>query len=320
MRGEVWRGRTDAGASLVDVVVGLLVLSVGVTVVAMTFTKGMRSLYDSRQRDAATAQASQALEQARSLPYAQLAMRAPAATASVDPATCASCSLAATGGSAPVALPDSRAAQYHARRPSSRPWYDLCSDGTVRAWSASGPCTGGPVTTPPGFTATYVPSSETWELKNGVLPAAVYYVHHDSALLDHLSGTATVLVSRADAVIDAMQGNARASTSSVVGLPEMQGLALLADRDIRLDNASTRGSATLPGLVIAGEQFRLHDDSRVFGAVLALDNVHRPAEPVDHSALVSPASRIDNTSRVQYDGGLFVGGSGNFRLRNWQEL
>lgn len=66
--------RGDAGASLVEVVVGLLVLGVGVSVVSTSFTGGMRSLYVSRQRDAATADASHALESARALPYARLAL------------------------------------------------------------------------------------------------------------------------------------------------------------------------------------------------------------------------------------------------------
>lgn len=81
MLSEAWRHRrSDGGASLVDVVIGLLVLGVGVTAVAVSFTAGLTSLYDSRQRDAATADASRALESVRALPYARLALPSGAGT------------------------------------------------------------------------------------------------------------------------------------------------------------------------------------------------------------------------------------------------
>lgn len=65
----------DAGTSIVEVIVSLLVFSVGLLAVLGVFTSSLTSLRDSRQRQLGTAEASRAVEGARTLRFDELANR-----------------------------------------------------------------------------------------------------------------------------------------------------------------------------------------------------------------------------------------------------
>ena len=75
----------DSGATLVEIIVSCLVLAVGLLLVFGVISGATQSLWHSKQRQLATAEASRVLEAARSLPYLDVAERSTTTTAPYDP-------------------------------------------------------------------------------------------------------------------------------------------------------------------------------------------------------------------------------------------
>jgi len=217
-----------------------------------------------------------------------------------------------------VALPDLRARQYYDAYALATPgWYDLCPDGRFRRPSASGPCLGVIIATPPVWS--WTASSRTWLTAFTANISGVYYAHEASITLgDTSGGTATLLASRGASTLGSV-GNIRAGAASSLS-PVLGDLALLADRDLVLGPTSGVGCRTRPQALVAGEQFLIDDVVAVCGAVVGLDNrywggpANTPGSPV-------AASRIGMAADVRYDGALKIPqAQGLLRLTNWKEL
>jgi hypothetical protein len=160
-------------------------------------------------------------------------------------------------------------------------WYDLCTDGTVKAWSQNGPCTGTVNGTQSSIGWSFDSGSRTWVASRHSI-SGVFYVHEGN--VDVGTGNAAI----ANITVIASSANADDCATKAYGnirwdhydmrAPAFRNLFLLADADIETfsnftaGNVGTNGSAVVSGMFIAGDQISLQTSSQgAVGSVIAAD-------------------------------------------------
>lgn len=160
-------------------------------------------------------------------------------------------------------------------------WYDLCPDGSVKAWSASGPCTGAANGSSSTIGWSYDAPSRTWIAGRSSV-SGVFYVHEGN--VDVGTGNAdianiTVIASSANAEDCASKryGNISWNHYNMVA-PALRNLFLYADADIVTfsnfwaGNSGADGNAVQSGMFVAGDQISMQTSSQgAVGSVIAAD-------------------------------------------------
>ncbi|MDX6266241.1 MAG: hypothetical protein QOD70_981 [Frankiales bacterium] len=191
-------------------------------------------------------------------------------------------------------------------------WYNLCSDGKVKAPTVEGPCVttagsnliadlgaGGADqgTTFRGFR--YSPASGStpaqWLVGKNV-PDGVYYavgsnVAPDSGAGNTVTANATILAQAADETACQKVGGSIDWDHNNIGTPMIPNLFMLADADLTTESNFSAGSAGPPvisGLFIAGDQVHMSTSSNgAYGAVVAADQC--PASPGETNEIKNPS-------------------------------
>lgn len=203
-------------------------------------------------------------------------------------------------------------------------WHDLCSDGTVRPYSTSGPCSSSTVTASNTFANwTWQSASRTWQGGTNITPGT-YFVNQANVTNGNGNGSEskiTVIASsqNPDNCSSKRYGNINWDHYDLLttAYPNMW---LYADGDIQVTSNIRIGSATAPvasGGIIAGDQTYLYTQSNsAVGSVVAADQC-KSTQPSDslvptntvHSDLYYDAnadlplsSIITNTLWLDYSG------------------
>lgn len=160
-------------------------------------------------------------------------------------------------------------------------WYDLCLDGTVRAWSQGGPCTGTVNGSQASIGWSYDPATHTWTATRNTI-SGVFFAHE----ADVTVGTGNAVIPN----ISVIASSANPTTCSAkqfgniswnhfdMAAPAFKNLFLLADADVEtLSNFSAGdngedGSAVVSGMFVAGDQISMQTSSQgAVGSVIAAD-------------------------------------------------
>lgn len=181
-------------------------------------------------------------------------------------------------------------------------WYDLCPDGTVKAWSADGPCTGTVNATTTSIGWSHNSSTRLWTAgRNSV--SGVFYIHEGN--VDVGTGNAAI----ANITVIASAANTEDCASKQYGniswnhyemlAPAFRNLFLYADSDIitfsnfTAGNRGADGTAVRSGMFVAGDQISMQTSSQgAVGSVIAADRC-------DNSPLVAD-NEVKNPS-VYFD-------------------
>lgn len=160
-------------------------------------------------------------------------------------------------------------------------WYDLCPDGSVKAWSDGGPCTGAVKSTQSDIGWSYNSGTRTWTASRNTVSGA-FYVHE--ANVTEGNGNASI----ANITVIASSQNASDCATKRYGnihwdhydirAPAFRNLFLYADADIETESnfsAGSRGgggSAVISGMFVAGDQVSMQTSSQgAVGSVIAAD-------------------------------------------------
>lgn len=160
-------------------------------------------------------------------------------------------------------------------------WFDLCPDGTVKAWSAAGPCTGAGNGSGSTIGWAHDPATRTWIAGRSSV-SGVFYVHEGN--VDVGTGNAdianiTVIASSANAddCANKQYGNISWNHYNMVA-PAFRNLFLYADADLMTSsnfwagNSGSNGSAVQSGMFVAGDQVSMQTSSQgAVGSVIAAD-------------------------------------------------
>lgn len=197
-------------------------------------------------------------------------------------------------------------------------WYDMCADGTVRppATGSGAPCSNpstvgnGSGSGFRGWTFKTVPITE-WTFSTTGLWSGAYYVYNSKVdMLAAPPGTAITVFAEGPTGVSSQAGSI-----NVVGAPVMtpfvQGISLLADRDIRFLGTGATG-LDLQGLVAAGEQVDIGGNAAITGAVIA-------GQQSTLSNLVT-SNDFGGSGFINYAGGLATALPGVVRITHWNEL
>jgi hypothetical protein len=186
-----------------------------------------------------------------------------------------------------VAVPRVSARSFYFNAPNSDAvavssrWYDLCPDGTVKAWSSAGPCSGEVKATSAAIGWAYENSTRTWVASRNSVPG-VFYVHEGN--VDVGTGNAvipyiTVIASSRNAndCGTKQYGNIRWDHYEMAN-PGFRNLFLYADADIETfsnftaGDRGTGGTAVSSGMFVAGDQISMQTSSQgAVGSVVAAD-------------------------------------------------
>lgn len=225
------------------------------------------------------------------------------------------------GGAARRAVPHVNARDLYDLRDQAvgTPWFDLCPGPEVRLWSSGGPCTGdlqwsGNPPSYRGWKYEGPSGTRTYGRWKGInIHEGVYYVRHGNAYLQSTSGNnpraVTVLAEENTSdVHGANSGHIQLAGGAQI-TSALSGLALVADRDIKLE-----GGADITGLVAMQEQFEVEGGVTITGAVLIED-----VKDTSGSWVERP-SKLHGNLNIHYDGGLEVPLAGVIRIIGWNEL
>lgn len=192
-------------------------------------------------------------------------------------------------------------------------WFDLCAGGHVRPPAAPGgaPCSHG--TTLNGGSGNYrgwswSNANQRWTLNTNTLWNGAYYVHQAEVRINGTpAGTSLTVLAQAPAASGA--AGSITVTGNVQFVPHVQGLSLLADRDIDINGTP---SLQASGLFLAGEQASIGGNGTIRGSVIAADQ--SSVSPVVGSNL------FIGSASLEYDGTLSVPLPGMVTIQKWNEL
>ncbi|MFV0460066.1 MAG: hypothetical protein ACK5MT_14975 [Actinomycetales bacterium] len=165
-------------------------------------------------------------------------------------------------------------------------WHDLCPDGTIRAWSSSGPCTSTTVqATAPAMGWKYDSGDREWTATR-TATQGMWYAHH----ADVVNGTGNATFSNFTVVASAE--NPDSCTSKRYGniqwdhyeldAPAYHNLWFMAESDLQTSANFTAGSGVgvtpvVSGMFVAGDQIELLTSSQgATGSVMAGDQCPTP--------------------------------------------
>lgn len=181
--------------------------------------------------------------------------------------------------------------------------HDLCPDTTVRLTAAI-PCTGSiqgnGVTGWHGWTF----SAPTWSASSATALDGALYVYRGSALIagsGRASGSPWLLTLVTESLtVGSVTTNGDITISGSGSMrPFTSGVGLVSHRDI-----SVAGSASLEGILQAGEQISLSGTAKVVGQLIAAGAANTVASPVNTNTM-SGSARIDAVSTApQITGGV----------------
>ncbi len=160
-------------------------------------------------------------------------------------------------------------------------WYDLCPDGSVKAWSDGGPCTGAVKSTQSDIGWSYDSGTRTWTASRNTVSGA-FYAHE--ANVTEGNGNASI----ANITVIASSQNASDCATKRYGnihwdhydmrAPAFRNLFLYADADIETESnfsagsTGAGGSAVISGMFVAGDQISMQTSSQgAVGSVIAAD-------------------------------------------------
>jgi hypothetical protein len=192
-------------------------------------------------------------------------------------------------------------------------WFDLCSDGKVRAGATTGPCTGALIGDygPGGANAGGV-FANGWAYNGSSNPKqwlvtdsfnnGVYYV--DRADVAMGSGVGNVAVAKATIIAAASKTTCDKVAGNIdwdhvdIAAPYISNTFMVADQDMRTGSnfyaGSSSGGTTVSGLFIAGDQVQLETSSAgAYGAVIAADQCDPNGSLVDANVIKNPAVYYD---------------------------
>ena len=192
-------------------------------------------------------------------------------------------------------------------------WFDLCSNGKVRAGATTGPCTGaligdyGPGGTNAGGTFANGwaynggSSPPQWQVTNG-FSDGVYYV--DGADVTQGSGVgnpsvakATIIAAASKSTCDKIAGNIDWDHVNIAA-PYISNTFMVAEQDLKtganFSAGSSNGSTVVSGLFIAGDQANMQTSSSgAYGAVIAADECDPNGSLVDFNEIKNPSVYYD---------------------------
>jgi hypothetical protein len=199
-------------------------------------------------------------------------------------------------------------------------WWDLCPDGTARKVGST-PCTGevvyvepsqgGPANNHRGWRfRTGGGQQPRWQTRN--LQSGVFFVHEANARIEGSgTATATVIVHKNEDD-NGRSGNLHMSGSSEV-IPALEGILLVADRDLEMRGSSAGGGIDASGLIAVGEQADLAGTAAFAGPVYIRDDPH-----TTHSWVEDNEMRGNFT--VNYNQEIDITLLGSIRITAWNEL
>lgn len=192
-------------------------------------------------------------------------------------------------------------------------WFDLCTGGHVRPPAPAG---GAPCSHPTSLNGgsgnyrgwDWFAPQQRWTLNTSTLWSGVYYVHEAEARVQGTpAGTSLTVLAQAPS------GNGAAGSITVTGgvqfVPHVQGLALLADRDIDISGTPALNTS---GLFLAGEQAEIGGNGTIRGAVIAADQ--------SHVSSVVTGNLFIGSASLTYDATLSVPLPGMVTIEKWNEL
>lgn len=205
------------------------------------------------------------------------------------------------------AVPRVDARSFYAQASSADPaaiadWYDLCTDGSVRPYSASGPCTGTSIGTATSTQIrgwSYSPSQRTWTASKNTL-SGTYYAQHSNIE----AGNGTTAVGRLTLVAEAENastcgskryGNIEWQRYDLV-TPAYHNVWMFADADIVTHanySAGSFGPPVVSGMFIAGDQIDMQTSSA--GAVGSVVTANQCPTPLGGGGLIT-TSEVKNPS------------------------
>lgn len=190
-------------------------------------------------------------------------------------------------------------------------WYDLCPDGSVRAPSSSGPCTG-LVESSSGKFKGWQLTSSGW--RNDREPYdGVFYIYQDSA---KVTGTETPWEATIIAEPAGTDGSLVDGDIEINGKPLLHGflpdVALIAGRDLDIQGTGN-GDGEYEGLLGAHEQFKITGNPTLTGAVVGELDTDTSGSPVQRN-YVSGSMMITHNTGLEADLG------GLIRTTLWLEL
>jgi hypothetical protein len=201
-------------------------------------------------------------------------------------------------------------------------WYDLCNDGTVRAPSSAGPCTGNQTSTSPYrgwyWSAGNATTAGTWTLQNtGTSYPGVYYVYGANAQVGANGNSAAVQTVSVLAEATYPSGYTNAATCDKYGgniswkLFDIQnylrGVLFIAQGSL----SGSANSTAQAGLMLAGDKVDLQTSSAtVKGSVIAnnsctaagTNNVQGMTITYDQSVEAPVYSVVNTTLWLEYTG------------------
>jgi hypothetical protein len=232
-------------------------------------------------------------------------------------------------------IPNVTASEVYTQNEAQYPnnWYDLCTDGTVRPPSASGPCTNSTIyatltsggSTWRGFQFEGTTNGvATWDLKSAAGDGIYYFNHANvemgTGLGNPLSNAVTVIASAVDPTVCAKAGGNIAWDHDNLTAPYLTNLFMFADADLSTGSNFYAGGVNSDGTVdagmfIAGDQINMQTSSQgAYGSVIAEDTcqgggpvtsdvVKNPSIYYDPNAQAPFTNIIDTTLWLEYVGG-----------------
>lgn len=192
-------------------------------------------------------------------------------------------------------------------------WFDLCAGGHVRPPAAPGGAPCSHTTSLNGGSGSYrgwnwSNPNQRWTLNTNTLWNGAYYVHQAEARIQGTpAGTSLTVLAQAPAAAGA--AGSISVSGNVQFVPHVQGLALLADRDIDFNGTP---SLQASGLFLAGEQVSIGGNGTIRGAVIAADQ--------SSVSSVVTSNQFIGSGSLEYDGNLSVPLPGMVTIQKWNEL
>jgi hypothetical protein len=223
------------------------------------------------------------------------------------------------GGQPRMDIPEFSPRQMYEQRHSyTLSWYDLCSDGRVRAPAPPGqvPCTGAVIFNTASGTEFrgWKLSGDNWDFSSNTGYDGVYYVQGKGAKIGGNPGTAaapavmTILVEAAASPDSGKSGNLEISGNPVLR-PHLSDILAILDRDLKINGNPDQ---SFVGFFGAREQIGISGVPNVHGSLVSLGRPNTPGSPI-------PYNEISGDAKITYNGSMSLPLGNRLRLSAWNE-